>query len=129
MKKLFVIFALIFLFCSLATVVFAGEKAAIDAAIDKIDVGFGSGIVTAKGGDPSTVTQELIGNAIKILLGIMGSVALCIFIYGGIIWMTAGGTPENITNAQNTMIWAAIGLFAIFASYMIINFLIGSLTF
>jgi len=129
MKLLIIIFVLAFTLCSLGTVVWAGEKAALDDAVGKIDTAFGAGVVTAKGADPSEAAQGLIGDAIKILLGIMGSVALCIFIYGGIIWMTAGGTPENITNAQNTMIWAAIGLFAIFASYMIISFLIGSLTF
>ncbi|KKQ79219.1 MAG: hypothetical protein UT02_C0044G0007 [Parcubacteria group bacterium GW2011_GWC2_38_7] len=129
MKFFIAIFALIIIFSSVVAPVFASEKNAIDAAVNSIDAGFGGEIITANGSDPDVTVHNLVGNAIKVFLGIMGTVALCIFIYSGIIWMTAGGTEARITTAQNSMIWAALGLFAVFASYMIIKFVITSLAF
>jgi len=125
MKKYIFILLVASLF--LGNYVLADADAAINAAASKIDEGFSGQIVTASGGDPSNKVQSIFGEAMKIILGIIGSVALCIFIYGGIIWMTAGGTEQNISKAQNTMIWAALGLFAIFCSYMIVNYIIDKL--
>jgi len=124
--KQFLLIAILLLFSfSIASVVLAD----VSPAVNKIDEAFKDTIVTANGADPDIAVHALLGNIIKTLLGIMGSVALCIFIYGGIMWMTAGGTEQTITKSQNTMIWAALGLFAVFCSYMIIKFLIKSLAF
>lgn len=69
------------------------------------------------------------GKALYSILGIIGSVALLIFLYGGIMWMTAAGKPAQIDTAKDTMIWAALGLFAIFASYAIIQYVIKAMVF
>lgn len=69
------------------------------------------------------------GKALYQVLGIIGTVALLIFLYGGIMWMLAGGKSDQIDTAKNTMIWASIGLFAIFMSYAIIQYLVKNLVF
>jgi len=66
----------------------------------------------------------LIGQVIKAALGIVGSIALVMFIYGGFTWMTAAGNAEQITKGKNIIVWAAIGLVVIFASYSLVNFVI-----
>jgi len=70
-----------------------------------------------------------LGNIIGIFLGIIGTVALLIFIWGGIIWMTSMGDMKKVASARETMIWAALGLFVIFISYILVGFLIGKMDF
>ena len=75
----------------------------------------------------NTTPQSLIGNIISAMMGIIGSIALAMFIYGGFTWMTAAGNSERVTKGKDILIWATLGLVAIFASYSIIKFLIGSI--
>ncbi len=66
--------------------------------------------------------QTLIGKVIIAALGIVGSIALLMFIYGGFVWMTAAGNQEMVTRGRNILIWAAIGLIVIFSSYALVKF-------
>lgn len=66
--------------------------------------------------------QQLIGKVIIATLGIVGSIALLMFIYGGFVWMTAAGNQEMVTRGRNILIWAAIGLVIIFSSYALVRF-------
>lgn len=68
--------------------------------------------------------QEIIGKIIKQALGIVGSLALVMFIWGGIVWMTSAGSSEKVTKGKNIIIWAAIGLVVIFSSYALVKFVI-----
>lgn len=72
--------------------------------------------------------QTLIGRVISGLLGVVGSIALVMFMYGGFVWMTAGGSQEKIKSAKGTIVWATIGLIVVFASYAIANFIINAIT-
>ena len=67
------------------------------------------------------------GNVIKAVLGIIGSVALVIFLYGGIQWMVAMGDDTKIKKGLDTMIWAGLGLVIIFGSYVAVQFLLRTL--
>lgn len=71
--------------------------------------------------------QVIIGDAIRVVLGISGSIALLMFLYGGFTWMTAGGSPEKVETAKNTLTWAGLGLAVIFGSYVLVNFVITGL--
>ncbi|MEK7516108.1 MAG: pilin [Patescibacteria group bacterium] len=71
--------------------------------------------------------QALIGNLIKGALGIVGSVALVIFIYGGFLWLTSGGNPEKITKGKSTMVWGTIGLAVILFAYTLVQFVFQAL--
>ena len=66
-------------------------------------------------------------NIIRAILGIVGALALFMFIYGGMIWMTSGGNTSRIEKGKETLIWATIGLFIIFASYAILSFIFQAL--
>ena len=59
----------------------------------------------------------IVGTIIDLVLGYLGLVFLVLTIYGGLIWMTAGGNPENVKKAKSLISNAVIGLFIIFASY------------
>lgn len=63
----------------------------------------------------------MIGGALNYIVGIVGSMALLMFIYGGFLWMTASGSSEKIQAGKNVLVWATIGIFVIFASYGLVK--------
>jgi len=79
------------------------------------------------GQDAVKFIQESIGTIIKWALGIVGSIALLMFVIGGFTWLTAAGNPDRIKQGKNILTWAAIGLAAIFAAYTITNFILTAL--
>lgn len=70
----------------------------------------------------------LIGNVIRGGLGLVGSLALAVFMYGGFLWVTSGGNEEKITQGKNMILWAALGIGVIFFSYAMIQFVLGAIT-
>ena len=68
--------------------------------------------------------QILVGKLINAIMGIVGSMALVMFIFGGIMWMLAAGNTERITRGKNILIWATVGLVVIFSSYAIVRFIL-----
>jgi hypothetical protein len=75
----------------------------------------------------SALLPEMIGNIIGIFLSLLGLILVCLIIYGGFIWMTAGGNEEKVIKAKNLIKDAVIGTFLVMASYGITYFVIGSL--
>lgn len=71
----------------------------------------------------STDVKIIIGNAIKTAMGLMGSVALAMFVYGGILWMSSAGNAERSKKGMQVIVWASLGVFMILASYVIVNFI------
>lgn len=63
-------------------------------------------------------------NVTKIILGVVGSLALMMFIYGGVMMLISSGSSEKVTQAKGIIMAAVIGLAIIFASYIIIRFVI-----
>ena len=69
----------------------------------------------------------IIKNVIMAFLGMVGGLALLVFVYAGILWMTAGSS-DRVQKAKDAMKYAVIGL-ALFAfSYVITSFVINGLT-
>lgn len=64
---------------------------------------------------------ELIGRILNAGFGIVGSLALVMFVYGGITWMTSSGNPEKVKKGRDVLIWAAIGLFIVFSAYALVR--------
>ncbi len=63
----------------------------------------------------------IVGNAIQVLLGIVGSITLVTFVYGGFLWLTSAGNSEKVQSGTNTLLYSTIGLFIIFGAYAILN--------
>ncbi|MFA5886825.1 MAG: hypothetical protein WC863_03550 [Patescibacteria group bacterium] len=57
----------------------------------------------------------------QMILGIVGSLALVMFVYGGFMFLISSGSSEKIKTAQNILVAAVIGLIIVFASYLIIQ--------
>ncbi|MDP2736833.1 MAG: pilin [bacterium] len=70
----------------------------------------------------------LLGKIISSVLGVVGSLALVMFIYGGITWMLSAGNQEQVTKGKNILIWAALGIIIIFTSYALVKFVLTTVT-
>lgn len=68
--------------------------------------------------------QQLIGQIINAVLGLVGSLALLMFVFGGLTWMTSGGNAEKIKKGRDILVWAAIGLVVVFSAYGLVRVLI-----
>lgn len=77
----------------------------------------------------TTDLNVIFGTIIRVALSIVGSLTLLMLIWGGFQWLTSGGSPERVKKGTDTMLWAAIGVFLVFSSYIILitftNFLVG----
>ena len=63
-------------------------------------------------------------NVSQIILGLTGSLALLAFIYGGFVFLLSGGSAQNVEKGKGILKAAVIGLVIVFASYMIIQFVL-----
>ena len=102
------IFSLVFLFFLSISFVFAAG----------LENPLGEGVV-----DP----RKIIGNIVRAMLGISGSLALAVFILGGFTWVSSAGNEEKIEKGKKMVMWAAFGLGLIFLSYALVSFVIGAI--
>lgn len=63
----------------------------------------------------------------EVILGITGSLALLMFVWGGTLLLFYGYDPKNVQKGKDAIKNAIIGLVIIFTSYMIVQFVIKSL--
>jgi len=76
----------------------------------------------------ATPLPVLIGNLVRIAIGMLGIVFLVLTIYAGFLYLTARGEEEKVTHAKQTLSRGVIGLIIISAAYAIASFVISALT-
>ncbi len=76
----------------------------------------------------ATDPKIIIGNIIRTALGVVGIILVCVIVYGGFVWMTAAGRPDQVDKAKKILINAVIGLVIILLSWSIATFIVSSLT-
>lgn len=69
---------------------------------------------------------QVVNNVLRAALGIVGAVALLMFVYGGFLWLTSGGSTDRVKRGKDVMVWAAIGLAIVFASATLVSFVLGA---
>lgn len=88
---------------------------------------FGFDIAEIIADESSLSTQEpkdFITNAIKLVLQLVGLVALAVLIYGGFLFITSTGDEQKAERAKRLMFYAIAGLLLIGASVIIVNLVI-----
>lgn len=71
--------------------------------------------------------RVIIARIIRVFLGVLGIVVLGFVIYGGYMYMTAGGNEEQVATAKKILKNTIIGLAIILMSFSIVQFVINSL--
>jgi len=117
---------------ALALVVPALHGHSVNAAALTQNDYFGGGNVT---GDSFAGTAGLsagdlpttIASLIRVILGMLGIVAVIIILIGGFKWMTSGGADDKVTAARKLIIMGIVGLAIVLSAYAIASFVISSL--
>ncbi len=68
----------------------------------------------------STDVRVIVSRIISAVLGIVGALFLAMFIYGGVMWMTAG-EGKRIDTAKKTLVNAVIGMVIVAFSYSMVS--------
>ncbi len=58
----------------------------------------------------------------KFVFGILGSLTLLMFVYGGVMFLISAGSADKVGQAKKIITAAVVGLLIVFGSWLIINF-------
>jgi hypothetical protein len=87
------------------------------AAVTIEDVGSSLGLGSAD-------LKQTVINVISFVLGLLGLIAVIMILYGGFIWLTAGGNEDKVGSAKKIISSAIIGLIVILLAWAIVNFVV-----
>jgi hypothetical protein len=69
-----------------------------------------------------TDVRDTIRRFLNIGLGFLGVVVVIFVIYGGFLWLTAGGSDDRVTKGKHTLVWASIGAVIIAIAWSISSY-------
>lgn len=75
-----------------------------------------------------TDPRVLAGRLIAGLLSVIGTITLLMFVYAGVLWITAQGEPKKVQRGKDIMVWATLGLGVIAGAYVLVNALVKAFT-
>lgn len=73
------------------------------------------------------VDNSTVGNALQIVFGITGAVALLVITFAGFKYVLSRGNPQETAKAKDTILYAIIGLVVSMLAVGIISFVVGKL--
>jgi len=74
-----------------------------------------------------TCMLQTFGRIAQLILGLTGSMALLMFVYGGFLLVTSAGSQEKVTKGKTVMTNAVIGIIIIMAAWSITAFILDNL--
>jgi hypothetical protein len=74
-----------------------------------------------------TGPEDIFSVAINVLMMFIGSLSLVLYIYAGLMWMSAGGNAEKVTKAKSILVWTTLGLIAMGGSYMVVQVVLNNI--
>jgi len=112
----------------LCAVVFMIAPIAADASLEHSRGGLQIAGQAAYGGDAeaggAAQVPIIIGSIINAALGLLGVILIVLLIYGGFLWMTAGGNSEQVDKAKKIIVNGVIGLVIVMSAYTISYFVV-----
>lgn len=123
MKKKILAFTLTLILCVTVAAPVAMAQLDLESGLEQT----GQGIYQGDAAPDSNALPKIIGNIINVALSFLGVVMVILVIYGGFLYMTAGGNDDQTGKAKKYIINAIIGLIIILLAYAITGFVITSL--
>lgn len=77
--------------------------------------------------ESSNTLMPTILNIIKVVLGVLGLVAVVMIILGGVQYTTSAGDMVKVTKAKNTILFAVVGLIISLLAFAIVNFVLDNI--
>lgn len=134
LQKNIILFSLIFLILGLAVIFPIADARAAEEGGFVSDVLGGRALIPeecSKGDASGCGIKEfviLLINIFQLMLGVIGSLALFFFVYGGFMWILSRGNPQMIQRGKDIITGAVIGVTVVMGSWFLINFIIALLT-
>ncbi len=72
----------------------------------------------------NATVPEVINKITRFALGTVGALFLVYFLFGGFMWLTAGGEAERVKKARQALTQSVIGIAIVVFSYSIIGFIL-----
>jgi len=91
--------------------------AQVQCSVGNICGDTGLPVVQATGANITTIFQ--------LLFGFIGALAVLIIVIAGLRFILANGDPQSISQARNTIIYAAVGLIVAVSAEIIVTFVLG----
>jgi hypothetical protein len=83
--------------------------------------------ICAKTATGQECVQSVLGSVIKTAMGIVGSIALLMAVWGGFLWLTSMGNETKVEQGKKTLIWAILGLVLIFGAYALTTYIFSAI--
>ncbi|MDD4996116.1 MAG: hypothetical protein PHW15_01380 [Patescibacteria group bacterium] len=121
MKKFLSLIALVAIVSALAPSALLAQTSNLDLGNNYVQnfrevAGYGEASIT-----------EVVGNIIKIVLSLLGLVAVVLVIIGGFQWMASAGNEDKIKSAKKLIGSALVGLIIVVLAYAIATFVISNI--
>ena len=81
----------------------------------------------ADGADNLECVLELFVNISQVLLGVVGSVLLVVFVYGGLMYIFSQGEPGRVAKAQKALTGGVVGMLIVFSAFAGVSFAVSAL--
>lgn len=62
----------------------------------------------------------------KLMLGVLGTAAFAMFIYGGFVFLLSQGNQERVAKGKSILLNAVIGILVVFISWSLVNFVVNA---
>jgi hypothetical protein len=85
-------------------------------------------LILAQGGPvqpPAKTVWQIIDSITNIVYGILLAISAIFIIVAGVKFVTAGGDPEKVKSARDTILWALIGIAVATAAVGLVNLIKG----
>ena len=78
-------------------------------------------------GETALALPVVIGRIIDIVVGLVGIIVFLLYVYAGVIWMTAQGDSGKVGKAKDMIVAATIGMIIVLSAFAITNFTVTQL--
>lgn len=76
---------------------------------------------------PQTPTDNKLQTILNVVLAITGAIAVLIIVLAGFRYVISQGSPDQVAQARNAIIYSLVGLVIIMVAFAIVNFVIAGL--
>ncbi len=70
--------------------------------------------------------ESTVINIVQWILGLLGLIAVVFILYGGFVWLTAGGNEEKVSTAKRVIGQAVVGLIIVLLAWAIVIFVVNT---
>lgn len=106
------------LFAGILTLAFVALPMVASAQVTiKSETGTTFGLGTAN-------LEDTVVQIVQWVLTLLGLIAVIMILYGGFVWLTAGGNEEKVASAKKIISAAIIGLIIVLLAWAIVTFVV-----